>query len=330
MYKRWKVLFALALSAALVTGCATTSAGSASGSSASGSPTAASKVTVVGEVYALAWVAGQVGGERVSVSQLVPSGADIHGYELSPVQVSEVDKAGLFVHVAGVASAVDAALEQATPEQSIDLAKILPTRPAVAHAHSEAKESAATHKTEGAEESGHEHEAAGIDTHMWLSPKSLPTVVEAVAASLSALDPDGAATFAANAKTLNTKLSQLDSDYSTGLASCTYKTVIVTHPAFGYVTDAYGLTQIGISGFDEDTEPSPARLTEISKIAKESNAATIFFANTSSPKVAEVLAADLGLRTGVLSTLTAPTDGQDYLALSRANLEALRTGLACQ
>jgi len=313
-----KPLAALIITAALtapLAGCATTD-------TSANTP----KITFMGEVYPLAWIASQVGGDRIQTSQIVPATASAHGYELSPAQTDEIGKSSLVIYVKTLATAVDEAVEQAKPSSVIDVAAVIPTRPAIAHDHADEE---ADH---GDEEADHDHEAegaSGIDPHMWLNPATMPTLVSAVAAQLTTLDPEGAASYTANATALNEKLSKLDADYASGLSSCTQNTVIVTHPAFGYLTDQYHLTQVGISGFDEDTEPSPARLAEIAKTAEDNKTSTIFFANTSNPKVAEVLANDLKLKTQVLSTLTAAPDGQDYLTLSEANLTALRDGLGC-
>ncbi len=314
--KKLSVGLSLAAAFALATtGCSSAPANP----SASGSST--TKVTVLGEVYPLAWVASQVGGDRVEVGQIVPAGAGAHGYELSPAQTDQIGKTGLVIYVESLAVSVDEAVAEAKPAATIDLATVIPTRPAVAH-------------DDAAEEAEHEateegHEASGIDAHMWLNPATMPKLVTAVSTQLGTLDPTGKATYEANAAALNDKFTKLDAEYKAGLASCKEKTVIITHPAFGYVTDQYGLTQVGISGFDEDTEPSPARLAEVSKVAKGAGSSTIFFANTSSPKIAEVLAGELKLKTQVLSTLVAAKDGQDYLSLSAANLVALRDGLGC-
>ncbi len=314
---------ALALS---LSGCA-----APTGSPTTGTVATPNTVQVIGEVYPLAWMAEQIGGSRVEVTQLVPSGASAHGFELSPAQVDKIGKAGLVVYVKTLATSVDEAVVSAPPSASIDLSSVLPTRPAVAHDHDEEKsEEAADHEAEeGHDEDGHEHEAGGFDPHMWLNIADMPALSAEIVTQLSGVDPEGKATYEANGKALEQKLSDLAAQYKAGLANCSEKTVIVTHPAFGYLTDEYGLTQVGISGFDEDTEPSPARLNEIAEVAKDAGSSTIFFANSSNPKVAEVLAAELNMKTGVLSTLTAAAEGQDYLSLSADNLTALRTGLGC-
>ena len=42
----------------------------------------------------------------------------------------------------------------------------------------------------------------------------------------------------------------------------------MSHEAFGYLCDAYGLTQMGIEGLSPDSEPDPARMAEIIDFVK--------------------------------------------------------------
>lgn len=269
-------------------------------------------VSVVAEAYPFAWIAEQVGGDYVDVATLVPANADLHTYEVSPKQITDLAAAALVVTTSGASPAADDAIEQAATGTVVDAAALIDLLPASPDEHAE-----------------EEDEHGTTDPHTWLAIDQLPLVVSAVADALSAIDPDRAAEYTANAGDLEARLATLDGAYRTGLATCERDTVVVTHPAFGYVTNAYGLNQVGVSGFDEDTEPSPARLAEIGQIAQETGATTIFMANTSDPQVADALSTELGIATAVLNTLATATDGEDYIALAEANLAALEAGLGC-
>ena len=155
---------------------------------------------------------------------------------------------------------------------------------------------------------------------------------DVVADQLSDLAPEHAEDFAANADALRADLESLDADFTEGLADCESNVIVTAHEAFGYLAERYGLEQIGISGIDPESEPSPARLREISDIVTANDVSTIFTEVLISPKVAEVLAADLGVTTAVLDpleSLTEESTGEDYLAVMTSNLETLRTGLGC-
>ena len=84
---------------------------------------------------------------------------------------------------------------------------------------------------------------------------------------------------------------------------------MTSHSAFGYLADRYELKQIGVTGLDPESEPSPQRLAEVADEAKEHGATTIFFETLVSPKVAETIAREVGAKTAVLDPLEGLTDG---------------------
>lgn len=298
------LLAALPIAALALTGCAAPAAETAT-------------VDVQAEVYGLAYLAEQIGGERVSVEQIIPSGTEVHGYEVSPAQVATIGGADLVVVIDSLAAAVDEAVTAAEPAAVIDVAQVLTTQAAVEHDHAEDDELA------------EEDEHGVFDAHMWLSISQMPTLITEIADRLTALDPDGTDTYAANAADLSARFVDLDAAYADGLAACERDTIIVTHPAYGYLLEPYGIEQVGVSGFDEETEPSPARLAEIAEAAQETGATTVFFGSDSSPKVAQVLADELGLEVGVLSPISSAEEGEDYLTLATTNLATLRAALGC-
>jgi zinc transport system substrate-binding protein len=106
--------------------------------------------------------------------------------------------------------------------------------------------------------------------------------------------------------------------------------VVTAHEAFGYLTRAYDLEQVGISGLDPEAEPSPARLAEIGDVVRAEGVTTIFTEVLVNPKVARTLASDLGVATAVLDPVESQADpAADYRAVMEQNLAALRDGLGC-
>jgi zinc transport system substrate-binding protein len=297
----------LALLAALplvLTGCATSS-GADDGT-----------VDVLASFYPLQFVAEQVGGERVTVRSLTPPGAEPHDVELSPAQVSRIDTADLVVYLSGFQAAVDDAVAQTAPAHVLDAADVTPLMSDEGHEHEH--------------EEGDDHDHGGLDPHFWLDPSRMPSVVQDVADTLTEIDPDGAETFAANAAALTQRFEDLDAAYATGLAQCDSRTFVTTHEAFGYLADRYDLEQVGISGVDPEAEPSPARLAAVEKIVRDEGVTTIFFETLVSPKVAQTLAADLGVDTAVLDPIEGLADPADnYFTIAEKNLDALRLALEC-
>jgi zinc transport system substrate-binding protein len=108
--------------------------------------------------------------------------------------------------------------------------------------------------------------------------------------------------------------------------------VVTGHDAFGYLTARYGLTQVPVTGLSPESEPSPGRLAEVTRLARDRGVTTIFFESAAGPRLAETLAREVGARAEVLDPVetVAPGTAEDYLAVMRANLVRLRAGLGCR
>ncbi|MFE5294185.1 metal ABC transporter solute-binding protein, Zn/Mn family [Isoptericola sp. NPDC056618] len=294
---------------------------------------------VLASFYPLQYVAEQVGGDLVTVSNLTPPAAEPHDLELSPAQVREIGTADLVVYSSGFQTAVDEAVETQAPEHVVDTSDVVtlenhpgtPTDEDAAADHLE--EELDEHADEGGD--GHDHAAEGaMDPHFWLDPTRVIDVGHAVAASLGEADPEHAATYAENARALETSLKDLDGEFEAGLQECASRTLVTSHEAFGYLAERYDLQQVGIVGLDPEAEPSPARLREVGAIVEENDVSTIFTETLTSPKVAETLANDIGVTTAVLDPLEgmskdAAEAGDDYVSVMQDNLAALTEGLQC-
>lgn len=330
-----RIRFAIAvpvLSALSLTACS--AGGSASPAGAAGSD--GDQLTVMASFYPLQYITEQVGGDLVKVESLTPPGAEPHDLELSPASVASLESAAAVVYLSGFQPAVDDAVKQAAPAHALDVsgeADLEASHAEETHAdeaHADETHAEETHAGETHAEEGHDDEHGGRDLHFWLDPERLGHAAEAVAATLGEVDPANAETYKANAETLGANLETLDQDFSEGLKTCKSRTVVVSHEAYGYLTEKYELKQVGISGLEPDAEPSPARLAEIGHVVEDEGVTTIFTETLVNPKVAETLAKDLNVKTAVLDPLEGLADGsQDYEKVMRANLEALRTALSC-
>lgn len=283
---------------------------------------------VLASFYPLQYVVERVGGDRVRVDSLTPPGAEPHDLELAPADVARLGEASVVVYLSGFQPAVDDAVAQTSPEHLVD---------AAAHAELAGTDDHADEEFEGDDQADEESAEgddqaveAGADPHLWLDPTLLAEVAGDVADQLAAADPDNAQEYRANAETLAGELTALDEEFTAGLAQCEIRTVVVAHEAYGYLAEAYDFEQVGISGIDPDTEPSPARLAEIGDVVRAEGVTTIFTESLVNPKVAETLAGDLGVETAVLDPLEGlADDSKDYQVVMRENLAALREALAC-
>lgn len=346
MSKRILAAACAAATALALSACSST-ASSGDSSSKDGS------LTVMASFYPLKYLAEKIGGEHVSVTSLTPDGAEPHDLELSPKMVDSLSSADAVIYLAGFQSAVDEAIEQQAPKTVIDVssaAELVEAGTDANHpAEEEATEETQSGETEAHDHEGHDHDHEGhdheghdhadhdhhhdmsADPHFWLDPVRMAKAATLVGDKLAEADSAHADTYKANAKALAEELTTLGDTLVAKTSTCKVKTFVTAHTAFGYLADRTGLTQVGISGLDPDSSPSPARLAEISQIAKEQGVTTIFTEALIDPKVAQTLADDLGITTAVLDPIESQTDAsKDYAATMNSNIDALTKALDCQ
>jgi zinc transport system substrate-binding protein len=232
--------------------------------------------------------------------------------------VGRISDAALVVYLKGFQPAVDEAVEQEA-RRAFDAGSVVELLSAVEGEHAD--------EPPGAE---HEEAAGGKDPHVWLDPARFATIGDKLAERLATADPPNAAAYTERAQALRAELAALDNTYRAQLQTCVRKEIVTSHAAFHYLTDRYGLTEIGITGISPDAEATPQRLADVAKEAKAVGATTIFFETLVSPKVAETVAREVGAQTAVLDPiegLTAP--GSDYFSVMRTNLAALSLALGC-
>lgn len=297
-----------------------------------GNGSGAGRDSVVASFYPLAFVAEQVGGDQVAITDLTPAGAEPHDLELTPDQVDEILDARVAI-VMG--NGFQPAVEDAASDRDGVTVFVLGELPVDAEGRV-VEESRGTEGEKG--EEGEESTAGGdrLDPHVWLDPVLMRETVVVVANGLVEADPDHAEGYMRRARALDRRLDELDAEFESGLANCERDAIVTAHEAFGYLADRYGLRQLAIAGVSPDEEPSPARLAELADLADDEGVTTIFTETLVSPDVAETLAREAGgLETAVLNPLEGLTDDEvaaadHYFSVMRDNLAELRTALGCR
>jgi zinc transport system substrate-binding protein len=279
------------------------------------SAAAGEQLKVVASFYPLEFVVDRVGGDRVTVSNLTPAGAEPHDLELTPGDIAGLADADLVVYLAGFSPAVDEAVEAEAGDRALEVGRF-----------------ADLSLTYTPIEEGAVARDETTDPHFWLDPIRLADVADAIAERLAEADPDGAESFSAHAASLRADLESLDDELRTGLESCENRDVVTSHNAFGYLADRYGLVQVGITGLTPEAEPTPADLAAVTKFVRDHNVRTIYYETLVSPAIAETVADETGAATAVLDPSEGLSDesaGSDYFTIMRANLASLRAGQPC-
>lgn len=304
---------ACTLSLSLLTGCGTQPTDTAAGDG---------RLRVLTSFYPMYDFACKIGGDCIDVTNMVPSGTEPHDWEPSTNDLKNLEKADVFIYNG-------ADMEPWADDLLVSRSDTLRVV--------EASENVELRTTDGEHEHAHEHEDADhhhgdFDPHVWLDPENAKIEMEAIRDTLCAADPENSTVFQSNYEKYAAELDALDAEFREKLAPLPNRTIVVAHEAFGYLCDAYGLTQVGIEGLSPDSEPDPGRMAEVIDFVREHSISTIFFEELVSPKVAEAIASETGAQAKMLSPLEGLSDeqaaaGADYFSVMHDNLAALMEAL---
>ncbi|WP_369246454.1 metal ABC transporter solute-binding protein, Zn/Mn family [Streptomyces sp. R41] len=320
MNVRRRLISGSAVAAATALGLGTLSACSDSSAADSRS---GGKLDVVASFYPLQYLAEQIGGTHVKVTNLTQPGQEPHDLEISAKQTAQLQEADAVLYLKNLQPAVDDAVAQSEVKTKIDAASLTTLEK---HGNEVGGHAAAHDDTKG-------EETGGTDPHVWLDPVRYAEVAQGVGKALEKEDPDHAADYKKNTEALVKKLDGLNTQYKDGLANTRTKVFITTHAAFGYLAERYGLTEEAINGLDPESEPSANRVKDLEKMAKADGVSTVFYETLVSDKTARTIAGDAGLKTDVLDPIEGITDkskGSDYLQVMESNLKALQTALGAK
>lgn len=182
------------------------------------------------------------------------------------------------------------------------------------------------------EEDAHDHDHGQNDPHIWLSLRNSQVIIENIKNKLSELDPTNKDYYEENYEKYFQELKELDEEYSNKLSNTKKDTIIVSHEAYGYLAKDYNFNQVGIEGINAEGEPSVKQIDEIIKASKDLDATVIFYEHTINPKVAEMIAGEVGAEMVKLNPLESLSEeeannNEDYLSVMKKNLEGINKGL---
>jgi ABC-type Zn uptake system ZnuABC Zn-binding protein ZnuA len=297
------------------------------------------KVQVVVTIPPLADWVRQVGGDRVEVTTLIPTGASAHTFEPSPREMRVASRAQLIVLVGlqmdewgarvGKAAAPGAKMLALgdllkASGQLPDLTGVYQPEPIAA------REAHAAHDEHHVHGPGcaHHHEG-GVDPHFWLDPMLAKICVGYIADALAELDAANAQTFRANAKHYGAELDQLDAELSATLASAGGRAFASFHNAFSYLAKRYGLTLAAVIEEYPGKTPSDRYIKTVVDALRSRQIKTVFAEPQLSPRAAEIIAAEIGGRVDLLDPYGSADypDRDTYAKLMRYNAARLKQAL---
>ena len=264
-------------------------------------------------------VVSQLVGDAATVEVLIPNGQDPHDYAASAQDVEAMMGAAMVV-VNGLD--LEEGLEDAIGQVDADGVPVFYATDHITVRELDAEEAAT--QGEGGGEGDDAH--GGGDPHLWTDPLSIAALLPDLATELgdalgipldTALDTQLAA--------LQAEMNQLDTDVREVMAvipagECR---LVTGHESLGYFADRYGCELIGavIPSLSSSAEASAKDLAELLDVAQAVDVTAIFTEVGTPARVAEQVAAEVGVPLIELPTHTLPDTG---------GYQAFITGLATE
>ena len=299
------------------------------------------QLIVMTTIYPLQFFAGEIGGDYVEATSILPSGSDAHSYEPTSKEMIAVAEADLFIYNEAQAESYAVTIKEALADEEVAFLEASTGLDMITYLHDHSHT-----ETDHEEEDAHDHEAedhedeadaqahgSDYDTHVWLSPKLSIDLSENILEELIRLMPEQESYFRANYDTLVEELTALDESFETVLDEVPNKTILVTHAAYNYWARDYGIEQLAVTGLSPSNEPSQQQLIELIDLVEDRAIDTILFEQNISSKVSEVIRDEAGLETKELHNLsTLRTEDieadEDYFSLMERNLTVLEDVLS--
>ena len=266
------------------------------------------KKTIYSSFFPVAEFVKMIAGDKFEVKTIIQTNEEPHSFELTSQAMKDLDGAELIAfNGAGMESFIDDLKANIQDDDKfLDL-------------------SAGLNLLDSSKEGS---DMTSINPHTWLSIKNAKVMVDNIYRKLSAMDPDNEGYYKENLGKALAKFDELDKKFEDELSKVKSKDkyFVVSHAAFNYLADDYGLKQVAVTGISPEEEPSAKDLKTIADFVKEKNIKTIFFEGKATPKVAETLAKNTGTKTSTLYTMENLDDdmiSKGYVGLMEENLKDL-------
>lgn len=255
--------------------------------------------------YALYDFTKEIAGDNADVYNMVPAGTEPHDWEPTVQDMSNVNDADvLFYNGLGMESWIDK-VKSSLVDSDVRFEELSLGVPV---------------------------DENSTDPHIWLNPKNVEIMCKNILDTLCEIDPDNKGIYEVNYNNYMVSLNSLDKSYSDTISNLYNRSIVVSHEAYNYLCNAYGLKQIAIDGISADSEPSPDKMKDLINFVNENNIKYIFYEELLSQKTAEILAQETGTKLLQLNPFEGLTDeeisrGENYISVMYENLENIKTAL---
>jgi zinc/manganese transport system substrate-binding protein len=258
----------------------------------------------------------QVGGDRVEVATLVGPDTDAHVFQPTPGDAKTVANAKVLV-VNGLG--FEGWMSRLQKSSGFKGKSVVATK-GITSRQMEEEEGGKTHKV--------------ADPHAWQSLANGKIYVRNIRDALIAADPDGKATYEANANRYMSEIEQVEADVKGKIAALApeRRRIITSHDAFGYFGATYRLDFIAPEGVSTESEASAKDVAKIIRQIKAQKIPAVFLENISDRRLLDQIARETGAKIGGTLYSDALSDAKGpastYLDMFRHNIQVLTAALS--
>ncbi|MFC4997959.1 metal ABC transporter substrate-binding protein [Dactylosporangium cerinum] len=232
------------------------------------------RLSVVATTTQVADFARTIGGDRVTVTQILKPNIDPHDYEPTPADLTAIGAADVLVKSGvGVEHWLDATITATGFRGTLV----------------DASTGVTIRRAEGED-----------DPHIWHNPRNAKIMAQNIEKAFAAAASADAATFAQHLADYSAKLDALDADIAAKIDKLPAgnRKLVTNHDAFGYYIDRYQLEFVGsiIPSFDTSAELSARDVDDIVAKIRQTGAKAVFSESSLPPKTAEAIARQAGVR----------------------------------
>jgi zinc transport system substrate-binding protein len=317
-------------------------------------PVFADQLRVVVDIPPVHGIVEGVLGSNASITTLIGSGIDPHNYTMKPSHAAAVSEADLIVLIgeALTLSLAEKLPSLASNAKIIELAKV-PNVHLIAYedAHEEHEDDAHHDDEHHADHQDHNHDAdhddhapkghdehdhgdhkdhedhnghnhSGVDPHMWLDIDNADVWAHEIAKSASRLFPALTSDINANLAAFEQALIGLKSEMQT----LTAKPYSVSHDAFGYLEESFGIDHPQAVTNGMGLRPSPSDMANLRAQIEVAPPACMIIDPNDHTALAYALAEEYSIKTVEFSQLGEVAEGENaYLNLMQGAVTAFKT-----
>ena len=231
----------------------------------------AGKIQVVTTLPLFADFVREIGGDRVEVTSLVPTGADPHTWEPVPSDVKRVAEADIaFANGLGLEPAAINVIEANLP----DGAELVAVGEEAARGGAALVGSQEEGQHEGEEPSRFEE----MNPHLWLGIENVKLYALVFRDGLSEADLDAADAYDRNYEAFLTNVDEVDGYVreKTDSIGGSNRKLVTTHDAFSYFADYFGFEVVSFVAEGPGQEPSPEDVANLARAIDREGVPAVF------------------------------------------------------